>query len=471
MKKNSIYCFLLVQVFCLSAIRAEIRLPAVFTDHMVLQRNSEVTFWGWGTPSENITIMPEWLNGDTITTQVTNMGKWSARIRTGEAGGPYKIRIHGSSEVTLSDVMLGEVWLCSGQSNMEWCINYGIQNGEEEARNANFSNLRIFHLPQIGASSPQENCFSQWALCTPESVRRTSAIGYFFGRNISEELNVPVGIIVAAWGGTPAEVWTSRESVMSDPVLADYFYGVTQWWPVEPGALYNSMIRPVMPYEIAGCIWYQGEANHTRADSYARLMQRLITSWRAGFNKEFPFYLVQIAPFKYQSKDNGPARLREQQAMLPKMMNKVKMITVSDMVNNIQDIHPRDKRSAGLRLSYLALDDTYGKFVGDYESPVFKAAHLKDNKVIISFEGIKKGLEIRGDRIEGLKIAGDDRIWKEASAKVKGNELIVTTSESKSPAFISYCFDDDSTGNLFSIEGLPVVSFCSKVININRSGK
>lgn len=465
MKRNSIFCFLLIQMFWLSALHAEIRLPAVFTDHMVLQRNSEVTLWGWGTPSENIIIMPEWLDGDTIKTQVTNMGKWSARIRTVEAGGPYKISINGSSEITLSDVMLGEVWLCSGQSNMEWSVNHGIQNGDKEAQNANFPNLRIFHLPQIGASTPQENCFSQWTRCTPETMRRTSAIGYFFGRNISEELNVPVGIIVAAWGGTPAEVWTPKESLMSDPVLADYFYGSTAWWPVEAGALYNSMIRPVTPYEIAGCIWYQGEANHTRADSYARLMQRLISSWRTGFNKEFPFYLVQIAPFRYQSTDNGPARLREQQAMIPEMMNKVKMVTVSDLVDNVEDIHPRDKKSAGLRLSYLALDDTYGKFIGDYKSPVFQEAYRKGDKLFITFHSVKKGLGIKGGKIEGLKISGDDGIWKEASGKIDGNKLVISINDlqSATKVNVSYCFDDDSIGNLFSTEGIPVVAFQTEV--------
>lgn len=456
---NRTFCFLFTQILFLTYTWAEIRLPAVFTDHMVLQRNAEVTIWGWGIPNESIAIAPEWLNGDTIKTQVTNMGKWSARIQTKEAGGPYKIRISGSSEVALSDVMLGEVWLCSGQSNMEWSVNHGIKNGDEEAQNADFPNLRIFHLPRIGSSSPQENCLSQWTLCTPETMRKTSSIGYFFGRNIGEELNVPVGIIVAAWGGTPAEVWTPREHVMSDPVLADYFYGVTPWWPVEAGSLYNSMIHPVMPYEIAGCIWYQGEANHTRANSYARLMQRLITSWRTGFNKELPFYLVQIAPFTYNSEDNGPALLREQQAMLPKMMNKVKMVVVSDLVDNVQDIHPRDKRSAGQRLSYLALDDTYGKFVGDYESPVFKDVYRKGDKLFITFDGVKKGLEIRGDKIQGLRIADEDGVWKEAHAKVKDNMLIVSIENLKGSVFVRYCFDDDSIGNLFSVEGMPVVAF------------
>lgn len=461
---NKIFILLFIQILSLSYTWAEIRLPSVFTDHMVLQRNTEVTLWGWGRPSEEITITPEWLNGDTIKTQVNNMGKWSARIPTGEAGGPYTIRFNGSSEIILSDVMLGEVWLCSGQSNMEWSVNHGIQNGDEEARNANYPNLRILQFPQIAASSPQEDCHSQWTLCTPETMRRTSAIGYFFGRNISEELNVPVGIIVAAWGGTPAEVWTPRESIISDPVLANYSYDVTQWWPVEAGSLYNTMIHPVAPYEIAGCIWYQGEANHTRADSYARLMQRLISSWRTAFNKELPFYLVQIAPFKYHSKDNGPALLRQQQTMLPKMMHKVKMVTVSDLVDNTEDIHPRNKKSAGLRLSYLALDDTYGKFVGDYESPTFKQAYRKGDNLFITFDAVKKGLKIRGDKIIGLRIAGEDGVWKEASAKIKDNMLVVPASNIKGPVSISYCFDDDTIGNLYSTEGIPVVAFYGAVM-------
>lgn len=459
MKKYNYLFFLFLMLLAVPGLQAEIRLPAVFSDHMVLQRNSKLTFWGWGTPGETISIVPEWMKGDTLKTRVGNMGKWSAHVPSGEAGGPYKIRFNGSSEVVLSDVMLGEVWLCSGQSNMEWSANHGIKNGEEEVRNAHCPNLRIFHLPQIAASFPQENCFSQWTVCIPETMRSTSATAYFFGRNIQEELNVPVGIIVAAWGGTPAKVWTPRKFIMSDPVLSDFSYEVTTWWPVEAGSLYNSMIHPVMPYDIAGCIWYQGEANHTRANSYAHLMQRMIDSWRAGFNKSFPFYLVQIAPFQYHSADNGPALLREQQAMLPGMLDNVKMITVSDLVDNIQDIHPRDKRGIGQRLSNLVLDDTYHKFVGSYESPVFKSACLKGNNIIITFDSVKKGLKIHGKKIEGLKIAGKDRKWQEASAKVDGEKLIVSAKGIEVPVSINFCFSDDGKGNLFSTEGIPVAPF------------
>lgn len=461
MKKYHHYLTLLSLFMLLGILKlqAAIQLPAIFSNHMVLQRNSELTFWGWGIPGETISIAPEWMKGEIIKTQVNNTGKWSARVPSGEAGGPYEIRFSGSSEVTLTDVMLGEVWLCSGQSNMEWSANHGIKNGDEETANAHCPNLRIFHVARIAAPFPQENCFSQWTQCTPETMRSTSALAYFFGRNIQEELDVPVGIIVAAWGGTTAETWTPRECVMSDPVLCDYPYESNPWFPAETGTLYNSMIYPVMPYGIAGCIWYQGEANQGRASSYARVMQRLIGSWRTGFNKEFPFYLVQIAPFQYHSKDNGPALLREQQAMLPEMLDKVKMITVSDLVDNVQDIHPRDKRSVGKRLANLALDDTYHIYAGPYKSPVFESAYRKGNHVTISFKDIKNGLAVHGKRIEGLMMAAAGQEWQEARARIDGGKLIVPVKGIESPVSIRYCFSDAAQGNLFSTEGIPLAPF------------
>ena len=230
MKKYHHYLTLLSLFMLLGILKlqAAIQLPAIFSNHMVLQRNSELTFWGWGIPGETISIAPEWMKGEIIKTQVNNTGKWSARVPSGEAGGPYEIRFSGSSEVTLTDVMLGEVWLCSGQSNMEWSANHGIKNGDEETANAHCPNLRIFHVARIAAPFPQENCFSQWTQCTPETMRNTSALAYFFGRNIQEELDVPVGIIVAAWGGTTAETWTPRECVYMN--MDDIIDVPTEWF-------------------------------------------------------------------------------------------------------------------------------------------------------------------------------------------------------------------------------------------------
>lgn len=446
-------------ILSISELHAQISLPSIFTNHMVLQRNSDVDFWGYGTPGETISIIPQWLNGDTIYTKVGNMGKWVVSMKTHEAGGPYTIKFIGSSQLMLEDVLLGEVWLCSGQSNMEWCASYGIKNGEEEIKNAYCPNLRIFHLPKVASSFPQENCSANWNICTSQTMPNTSATAYFFGRNLIQELNVPVGIIVASWGGTPAEVWTPKELVMSDPILSDYTYQVTTWWPVEAGSLFNSMIHPIMPYKIAGCIWYQGEANHTRAISYARLMQTMIKSWRTGFNYDFPFYFVQIAPFQYFSNDNGPAILREQQALLPKMIDRVMMVNVSDLVEDVKDIHPRDKKGIASRLSNLALDDNYHKYVGCYESPIYKSFTCKENRIIISFESKMKGLKIGDKDIKGLYMAGKDKIWNKATAYIDKEKLVIPIEGIEEPVSIRYCFSDDGIGNLLSLDGVPVAPF------------
>ena len=309
MKKYHHYLTLLSLFMLLGILKlqAAIQLPAIFSNHMVLQRNSELTFWGWGIPGETISIAPEWMKGEIIKTQVNNTGKWSARVPSGEAGGPYEIRFSGSSEVTLTDVMLGEVWLCSGQSNMEWSANHGIKNGDEETANAHCPNLRIFHVARIAAPFPQENCFSQWTQCTPETMRSTSALAYFFGRNIQEELDVPVGIIVAAWGGTTAETWTPRECVMSDPVLCDYPYESNPWFPAETGTLYNSMIYPVMPYGIAGCIWHQGEADCHHPEAYKEKIIQLMTDLRNDLGMpDLPVVVGQIAQWNWTKKPHIP---------------------------------------------------------------------------------------------------------------------------------------------------------------------
>jgi sialate O-acetylesterase len=282
---------------------ASITLPAVFTDNMVLQQNAEVAIWGWGNPGEKLKIIGSWNNKDTVVATAQNNSAWNTRIKTIQAGGPYTLTIIGSSTVTLKNVMLGEVWICSGQSNMEWSVNYGIANGEEEAALANHPNIRFFHIPKIGAAYPQQDCKANWAVCTPQTMRATSAVGYFFGRELQKNMNVPIGLIVSAWGGTPAEVWVQQELVENNPALkASTYDDKASGWPSAPGTTYNSMIAPVVPYEIAGAIWYQGESNRYKPQTYAQLMRTLIESWRKDFNKDFPFYYVQIAPFTYDSK-------------------------------------------------------------------------------------------------------------------------------------------------------------------------
>ena len=232
--------------------RAAIHLPALFTDHMVLQRNTQVAVWGWGNPAERIKIVGSWNNQDTVTATAGNNSYWITRLKTTEAGGPYTLTIIGSSTIQLNNVMLGEVWICSGQSNMEWSVNNGITNGEQEAASAQYPNIRFFHVPRIGAAAPQQDCKAAWAPCTPTTMRATSAVGYFFGRELYQNLNVPVGLIVSAWGGTPAETWVPEELIAADPVLqAGLAPENDPRWPSDPGVTYNGMDCSAHP--VSGC--------------------------------------------------------------------------------------------------------------------------------------------------------------------------------------------------------------------------
>lgn len=459
------YCFklvILVSTFFLTIrIGAQVSLPSVMSDNMVLQQNSITTFRGWGQSSETIEIIPQWLDGDTVKVKVDDMGCWSVPVKTTKAGGPYSIKFKGSSTVTLKNVMLGEVWLCSGQSNMEWNVNLGIENGEEEAARAGFDNLRIFHLPKRGSISLQDDCESQWEVSSPESMRKTSALGYFFGRYLSRELDVPVGIIVAAWGGTPAEVWTPADWIDNDSLITSCQPKPTPWWPVKPGSLYNGMINPVLSHNIAGCIWYQGESNHECYEAYSSLIEKMITSWRQAFKTEFPFYMVQIAPHSYMSKGNTPALLREQQELITHTVANTGMISIPDLVDNVKNIHPKDKKTVGIRLANMALNKHYKRRSGAYLSPTFANIEIVKNKAIISFDNLVGKLICKEPKIKGVKIASKNGIYYNADVKIQNNKLIVWSSEVEVPVFVSYCFDDDTIGNLFSEEGMPVAPFRS----------
>lgn len=266
----------------------QVTLSTVFSDNMVLQQNSEVAVWGWGIPGEKIKIIASWNVKDTLIAVPDHHAKFLFNLKTIQAGGPYSLELIGSSKITLNNVMLGEVWLCSGQSNMEWSVNQGIKNGDLEATNAINKNIRIFHVQKIGADAPQQNCQGTWKVCSPEVMSESSAVGYFFAREIQQKLNVPVGIIVSAWGGTPIEVWMEKNSIIQNPELnKDKFKWPDANRPDEPGVLYNSMINPLIPYTIAGAIWYQGESNTMNHSVYASMMKTMIESWRKDFKKIF----------------------------------------------------------------------------------------------------------------------------------------------------------------------------------------
>ncbi len=438
---------------------AKIVMPSVFSDNMVLQQNSGVAIWGWANAGENLKIVAGWNTADTVKVKVGNSAKWSATLKTIAAGGPYSIQIMGSSNVELKNVMLGEVWICSGQSNMEWSADMGIQNGEEVAAQANHPNIRIFQTPKIGAAYPQQTCNASWVVCTPESMRSTSAVGYFFARELHQKLNVPVGIIVSAWGGTPAEVWIEKSRIENDPELNNAKYALTyDWWPGEPGVLYNSMIAPVVPYGIAGAIWYQGESNCTNHPVYASLMKTLIENWRSDFEKDFPFYYVQIAPYNY-GKEGSSEYVREQQAKVEKLVPNTGMVVVSDLVDNIDNIHPKNKLDVGKRLANFALAETYKQNIGAYKSPAFRSMIIEGNKIRLNFDHLLVGLKSSGKTPSQFLIAGEERNFVPATAKIEGQTIVVYAKQVKKPVAVRFCFDDTSLPDVFSSEGLPVAPF------------
>jgi sialate O-acetylesterase len=445
--------------FIVSAtLHGQIKLPAVIGDNMVLQQNSEAALWGWGDPGSEIKVAGSW-NNDTVKALISNLAEWKVKLKTPAAGGPFTISIKGNEEVVLKNVMIGEVWICSGQSNMEWSADHNLLNAREEVKNANYPEIRLFHIKKIGSETPQNNCFGTWEECTSATMHSFSSVGYFFSRSLYQNLKVPIGIIEAAWGGTPAEVWINADLVESDPDLKACAAKIVsyKWWPSKPGVLHNAMINPIVPLRIAGAIWYQGESNADNPESYRKLFRTLIENWRQDFGIDFPFYYVQIAPFAY-GKATRATLIREMQ-MQSLDIPKTGMVVVSDLVDDVKNIHPINKQDVGMRLANWALSETYGVKGLIYKHPLYKSMNLEKSKIRISFENVSKGLKANGEEISCFEIAGEDRIFKPAKVKIDGNTVLVSSKEVKVPVAIRFSWSNDAIGNLFSQEGLPVAPF------------
>jgi len=458
MKVNLKNHIILITCLLTTQLSGQIRLPAIIGDNMVLQQKSEAVIWGWGDPGSEIKISGSW-NSDTVTAKVSSHSSWSVKLKTPVAGGPYTLTIKGDDVLVLKNVMIGEVWICSGQSNMEWSPDHNLMNAQEEIRNANYPDIRLFHVKKVASETVQENCFGEWEECSPSTVHSFSSIGYFFSRHLHNNLNIPIGIIEAAWGGTPAEVWLRSELVESDTLfmrcagqLLPY-----DWWPSKPGVAYNAMIAPLIPFSISGAIWYQGESNANSPDSYRKLFETLIHSWRKDFGKEFPFYYVQIAPFAYSPETQAPV-IREMQHQTMEVP-KTGMVVVSDLVDNIKDIHPANKQDVGKRLANWALADTYGVTGITFRHPAYKSMNIEKSRVRIHFENADNGLKMNGKELTCFTIAGEDKIFRPAMAKIEGNSVVVWAKGLKEPAAVRFSFSNDDIGNIFSSEGLPVAPF------------
>lgn len=437
-----------------------VTLPSFFSDNMVLQRNAAVKIWGWAGSGEEITITTGWDNAQ-YKVKADKYATWSITISTPGAGGPYNLNFKGYNEINLKNIMLGEVWLVSGQSNMEWTPAAGIDNADAEIAAANYPDIRFFTVPKITAKSPQINLPGNWQTCTPETMKYFSAIGYFFAQKIHKELeNVPVGIINSSWGGTPAEIWFPADTIAKDPVLAQAASKLTpvSYGPTEPGRTWNAMVNPLAGYRIAGALWYQGESN-VGSTVYDKTLGALISSWRNAWGYEFPFYFVQIAPYKYGEGDWGVIIRDAQRRVLNQVAN-TGMAVISD-VGNIEDIHPRDKKSVGIRLANMALTKTYQINNNLAESPLLRGVEVQGNTAEVYFDN-EEGLHFKGKTSDLFELAGQDGVFYPAKAKIKNNKVYLTSKSVKAPVYVRFAWGNTAGADLFNKAGLPASSFTTK---------
>ncbi len=441
---------------------AQLRLPGLFSSNMVLQQNDSVELWGWANPLEKIAITTSW-NNRTDTAVTYSDAKWKLKVKTPSAGGPYTISFKGYSTVELTNVMAGEVWLCSGQSNMEWNYYGGVDSIQQELGLGIQPLIRFFQVPKSSSAYPKEDITAKWMICDSNNLKLFSAVAYYFGKKLKDNLDIPIGLINASWGGTPAEVWTPSSIMENDLVLktAAALQKEVPWCPHQPGVVYNAMIQPLIDYPLAGAIWYQGESNVGTASAYARLLTAMIDGWRAAWKRDFPFYMVQIAPYNYGNSLNA-AVLREQQG-LAAAHYKTGMIVVSDLVSDVNDIHPRNKKNVGARLADYALADTYKKTGFAFKYPLLKnfesSRKGKTNVLSIGFYNIPGGVYIKGKTITALEVAGEDKLFYLAESKLEGDRVIVWSKKVKAPVAVRYMYSSAGIGNLFSKEGLPVAPF------------
>jgi len=486
-------------------LHAELKLPAIISDHMVLQQHLANPIWGWDAPGTQVTVS---FAGQTKSTQAGADGKWAVKLDPLPANKePQTITITGSEKKELHDVLVGEVWMCSGQSNMGFTLA-SDWNGDIDAAASSLPNLRLIKVPQVGTQEMQSDFKGQWRAATPETARNFSAVGFYFGRYVHLIVGVPVGLIDNAWGGSAAEAWVRRESLEKDPrfkplmdstvkreaslqgeqAKADYEKQLAAWkqdvekakadhkpaprqpaspfqWltgNARPGNIFCGVVNPTLGYGLKGVIWYQGESNAGRAYEYEELFPFLIEQWRKEWNQgDFPFYWVQLADFMAQKPEPGEsswAELRDAQTKTLKVSNTGQAVIID--LGEGKDIHPRNKHDVAARLVRWALVKDYGmKF--PYRSPEFKSMELSGNKARLTFDCFGSGLRpFDVDQAIGFAVCGEDKVWHWAKGIVEGKDKVsVWSEEVTQPIAIRYAWADNPVCNLFSEDGLPVTPF------------
>jgi sialate O-acetylesterase len=490
---------------------AEVRLPHVFGSHMVLQREKPLMIWGWATPGETVTVQ---LGTVSQSAQANDRGEWKVVLPAMAAGGPYTLAVSGSSAVKYDDVMIGEVWLCSGQSNMELGIGHG-NNAKEEIAAANHPGIRLLMVENRWTPLPQSDMEGTWKVCTSGTVAEGgwegfSAVGYFFGRGLNEKLGVTIGLIESDWGGTRIESWTPPEGFAAVPVLTNDYERVQlgdpktqlhqqhleqvldqyeQWLqaarkamnareivppvPVYPDtllaphdlqqatALYNGMIHPLVPFTLRGAIWYQGEANLGEGMLYAERMKALVTGWRQLWGEgDFPFYFVQIAPYNYGGNPDTEPELWEAQGFAADTISNAGMAVVND-IGNLKDIHPTDKQDVGHRLALLALAETYGQKDLVFSGPTFKSLAIEGDTLRVKFDHVGGGLASRaGQPLNWFEIIDADKGgFVKADARIDGDIVVLSAPGVPHPVAMRFAWSELAEPNLMNVERLPAGAF------------
>jgi len=481
---------------------ADVKLPAIIGDNMVLQQGGKVSIWGWADPGEEVMVGVSWRSMKWAVTADKD-GKWSFQMNPPKAGGPHEMTLTGKNAITIKNILVGEVWVCSGQSNMQWSVQ-ASNNAQQEIAEAGYPKIRLFSVKRTVAEKPQADCEGSWSECSPETVPGFSAVAYFFGRHLHKELNVPVGLIHTSWGGTPAEAWTRREVLEANPesapILKRYDDAVAKYpeamkkyqeklaeWkqaaekakadgkkaprrpgapfgpgnPHSPAGLYNGMIAPLIPYGIAGAIWYQGESNAGRAYQYRTIFPDMIKNWRDDWGQgKFSFLFVQLANFmqtKPEPAESAWAELREAQSMTLGLPN-TGMAVIID-IGEATDIHPKNKQDVGKRLALWALANTYDlKLV--YSGPIYKSMKVDGGSIILSFDHVGGGIVAKGDEtLKGFSIAGADHKFVWADAKIDGDTVVVSSDKVPEPAAARYAWADNPVCNFYNKEDLPASPF------------
>ena len=460
-------------VFLASSAYAEVKLPPIFGDHMVLQQKSDAAIWGYAAPGATVTITPSW-SASEVTIKADADGKWFARLSTPGAGGPYEISFDDGSKTVLTNVMIGEVWICSGQSNMEMpmrgFVNQPVKGAAEYIATAVPSvPIRYCKLKKVSSLEPQPECEAKWCEHTSESLPELSAVAYFFAQMINRSQGVPVGLIVAAWGGSTIEAWMEKSIIEKEFAgeldMSAYKAGVLpeKYSYRLPGTLYNGMLNSIIPYTAKGFLWYHGEQNKERDEQYTRLQPAFVKMLRQKWgNDKMPFYFTQIAPYGYRDPLVG-GRFMYAQSKTLKTIPYSGMATVCDLGDQYC-IHPADKKEVGYRLAYFALTNDYGVKGLEPQGPLYKNVIFSDGKAVVEFEVGRLGLSPINRDLDGFEIAGRDKVFHPAKARIgkDGRTVVVESPEVSKPFAVRYGIGPYFSASLFNNSGIPASPFTTE---------